>query len=357
MQSRAETFLIVGMCCLAASWSAGAQPNFAGAVRERVDAFRTERNVPGISVAVIADGKFQWADGVGLADIENEIPASAETAYRIASISKMITAAGVMILIEEGTLDLDDAASAHCPTWPEKQWPITIHHLLCHQSGIRHWKAGPELENTERFRRLRYSLMPFKDDDLLFEPGTGNEYSTPAYNVLGCIIENASGQTFIEYMDERVFTPAGMTTMRDDDVFALIPHRAAGYQMYRGELARAPLHDVSIKIPGGGLIGSVVDVARFAEAMLNDQLVSRDAQRLMWSNKSMNSGEETHHGYGCSVGEEKGRKVVWHIGGVAKASSVLYIAPEQDAAVALLCNLQGIALFPLASEIVDLLTG
>ncbi|MEX2016726.1 MAG: serine hydrolase domain-containing protein [Candidatus Hydrogenedentales bacterium] len=323
------------------------------AIDEAVAAAREEAHIPGLSVAVVRDGELIWAKGYGLADVENEVAASEDTVYAWASVSKLVTAAGALKLVEQGAIDLHKPVQTWCPLFPEKPWPITPHHLLSHQSGIRHWRGFEETGNTRHFTGISQTFRSFKDDALLFEPGTNHEYSTPAFNVLGCVIEGASDQEFLEYMAAAVFEPAGMTKTGVDDARAVIPNRADGYEYARDGLQRGALHDTSIKVPGGGLAGPATDLARFAAALFQGALLNDETRELVWTQTALADGTPTIRGYGCNVDDEKGRRVVWQIGGVPGFSGILYLVPEQQAAVALLTNMQASPVFPLASTIAD----
>lgn len=357
--SKAQIRFVVWTTVLSGLWcdfaSAELDADTAKAVESKISGVMSEQQIPGLAISLVVDGEFAWANGFGLADIENDVPVTPQTMFRIASVAKMITATAAMQLVEDGKIDLHKPIQEYCPDFPKKNHDITTHHLLCHQSGIRHWKGPDELNNTRRYLSIKSALRPFKDDELLFEPGAAEEYTTPGYTVVGCVVEGASGQDYDEYMKEHVFEPAGMTSIRPDETFAIIPNRARGYQLYRREVANAELHDTSIKVPGGGLSGSVIDLASFAVAMFDDKLVDASTREEMWTRKTTNDGERTTKGYGCNIGEEKGRTVVWHIGGQAGATGILYLYPDKEIAVALLANLQGAPLFPLASEITDLL--
>ena len=188
---------------------------------EAVEALLIEKmageRIPGLSIAVVVDGALVWSRGYGTADLENHVPATATTAYRVASIGKTMTATAVMQLVEQGRIDLDAPVQTYCPAFPEKRWAVTSRHLLGHTSGIRHY-GGPneeaELFNTVHYDSVIEALDIFKDDPLLFEPGTAHQYSSFGYNVLGCVIEGASGQDFRTYLREHVFEPAGMASTR-----------------------------------------------------------------------------------------------------------------------------------------------
>lgn len=318
-----------------------------------VEAALVEEEIPGVSVGVVRDGEFVWAEGFGLANLEAGIPATADTVYRIASISKMITAAAVMKLVETGAIDLHAPIQTYTDAFPRKQWPITVHHLLCHQSGIRHWRTAEELKNEERYESLEDAIASFKDEPLLFEPGTRDEYSTPAYTVLGIVIEEVTGKPFADAISELVTGPAGANSLRPDHLQPAILPQAARYRDSRRGPKPAPDHDITIKIPGGGFSGSATDLARFAAALMNGEIVEEATLATMWEEKPAQDVAETQKGYGCNLGSEKERFVVWHIGGLVGASGILYIYPEEKHAIALLTNRRASPVFPLASEIMD----
>lgn len=324
----------------------------------------SEERIPGLSVAVVHGGRLVWASAYGFADLENFVPATATTAYRTASIGKALTATGVMQLVESGAIDLDVPIQRYCPAFPEKRWPITTRHLLGHTSGIRHY-GGPneeaELFNSVRYENVEGPLEIFADDPLLFEPGTAHLYSTFGYNVLGCVLEGAAGQHFIRYMEEQVFAPAGMTDTRDDDPRALIPRRAEGYVIVDGELRNSRAVDMSSKLPAGGYVTTAVDLASFAVAVMNHELVSPETLGQMMTPVRLRDGEIVPFGLGWGLfpGEEwLGSREAFHGGVTPQVSGMLYLLPERRTAVALFMNLESVSgRTALAAEIAGIVLG
>ena len=135
--------------------------------------------IPGLSLAVAEAGQVRHEAGFGFADVENEVPARPETVYRLASVSKPMTAVAVMKLAQDGRLDLDAPVTRYCPEFPEKPWPVTSRQLLCHQGGVR-WYRPDEQPMTRRFTSLAEGLALFADDPLAFEPGTKVLYTPTA---------------------------------------------------------------------------------------------------------------------------------------------------------------------------------
>lgn len=311
-------------------------------IETAISAEMSRLQIPGLSVAVATEGEVRWSQGYGLADLENFVPAKSATAYRLGSVSKPITATAIMQLAETGRLDLDAPIRNYVPAFPEKAWPVTTRQLLAHLGGVRHYAEG-EFASTRHYASLEEGLAIFKDDPLLHEPGTKFHYTTYGYNLLGTAVEAASGMSFRDYLRANVFKPAGMERTGPDDVFALIPNRAQGYARDpAGELRNSGLTDTSYKIPGGGLISTAPDVARFAVAFQSGALVQKETVSRMLTRQKTRDGKATGYGLGWFLGERDGRREAWHTGGQQRVSTVLYMQPDRRLAVAILTNLEGI---------------
>ena len=225
------------------------------AVESAVSKFMTDNKVPGLSLAIVSDGGMVWSHGFGYADLEDQSRAKETTLYRLASVSKPLTAVGAMELWEQGKLDLDAPVQKYFPAFPQKQWPITTRQLLGHLSGVRHYHENvendAELMNTRHFDSIEAGMAFFKDAPLLFQPGTKMQYTTHGYTVIGCVIEGASHQTYIDYMRQAVFAPAGMAHTQQDVLATIIPERTRFYAKgEKGGVENAGLLDSSYKVPG-----------------------------------------------------------------------------------------------------------
>jgi CubicO group peptidase (beta-lactamase class C family) len=328
------------------------------AIRAAVTEEMSRLGIPGLSLAVAEAGEVRHEAGFGFADVENEVPARPETVYRLASVSKPMTAVAVMKLAQDGRLDLDAPVTRYCPEFPEKPWPVTSRQLLCHQGGVR-WYRPDEQPMTRRFTSLAQGLALFGDDALAFEPGTKVLYSTYGYTLLGCAAARAGGQPFLTLLQETVLTPAGMTATRTDDVRELIPNRAQGYvRDGSGQLLNSALADMSYKVPGGGLCGTAPDVARFGAALLSGRLVTHETLQRMLTRQKTRDGRATGYGLGLTLGTRGGQREAWHQGGQERVSTVLYLRPDGDLAVALLANLEKVQpqVLDLARRVADLAT-
>lgn len=328
-------------------------PTRAAAVEAAISAAMRRLGVPGLSAAVVVDRELRWSAGFGLADVENDVPATPATVYRLASVSKPITATAVLALADKGRLDLDAPIQRYVPSFPVKPWPLTVRELLCHQAGIRNW-TEEEFHSTRRYTSLMDAVAVFKDDPLLFEPGTSTHYTSFGFTLLGAAVEGASGLPFVDELRASVLEPAGMDSARDDDVLAIIPHRAEGYQRGPGgPLLNAPLSDTSNRLPGGGLVASVEDVARFASAFQRGLLLKPETAQLALTPQPLRSGRATGYGLGWVLGRAGRRREAYHVGGQPQVSTVLYMLPSSGTAVAVLADLEGVenALLDLAREV------
>ncbi len=316
---------------------------------------QTEERIPAVSAAVADRFRLIWSGAYGLADIENNVRATTGTVFRLGSISKPITAVAAMQLAEQGKLDLDAPVQRYVPSFPAKPWPITPRHLLGHLSGIRHYRGPEELLSTRHYYDLLEPLRIFADDPLEFEPGTKFRYSTYGYNLLGAVIENAAGMRFMDYLKRHVFEPAGAERIQADDVHRIIPNRARGYRRTRaGTIENCALADTSNKVPGGGMVGTAEDLVRFALALLEGRLVSKQTLEQMFTSQRTRDGRPTGYGLGWYVSPRAGRTWIEHSGSQPGAATDLLLLPERGLVVAVLTNLERYPARALSQRVADL---
>lgn len=331
-------------------------------IEAAVAKFMATTHVPGVGVAVVENGEYVWGSGFGLADVENHVPASEHTLFRLASISKSLTATGAMELWERGKLDLDASVQKYCPAFPQKPWLMTTRQVMEHLAGIRHYKRGPddqEIGNTKHFDQpIQAGLNFYKDEPLLSEPGKTFHYSTQGYTLVGCVIEGASGSSYIEYMTKNVFVPAGMDHTVADNRFTIIPFRTRFYEKSKsGDVENAEFLDSSYKIPGGGWLSSAEDMAKFEVAILNDKLIKRATRDVMWTPSKPADGTKIGYALGWGHGDKDGIEDVGHSGGQQGTSTGFLVAPVQRAGAVVLTNMEGVNAYDLALEILKIAAG
>jgi CubicO group peptidase (beta-lactamase class C family) len=364
---QAFTAILFALCLLAPFHTHAQESELAPTKQNQIKAaaakFLSTTHTPGLAVAVVEDGEYEWAQGFGLADLENNVPASEHTLFRLASISKSLTATAALELWQQGRLDLDAPVQKYCPAFPTKAQPISTRQALGHLAGIRHYKSNsqedPEVGNTKHFNDpIQAGLDFFKNDPLVAPPGTSFHYSTQGYTLVGCVIEGASGAKYVDFVRQNVFLPAHMDQTQVDDRFAIIPYRTRFYEKTdSGAVQNADFLDSSYKIPGGGWLSSAEDMAKFEVAILNDKLVNRATRDLMWTPLKPSNGEPDRYALGWGWREAKPGEVaaIGHNGGQQGTSTSFLIAPEQRVGVVVLTNMEGQPAGDLAREILNIL--
>lgn len=230
--------------------------------------------IPGLSLAVVRNGKIIKQQGYGLADLELNAPATPASVYEIGSNTKQFTAAAVMMLIEEGKIALEDSIAKYFPGAPENWRGITVRHLLSHTSGIQNHVAVPGylgVFKTDLFGRVSPSreelLEMFFRLPLEFQPGDSWAYDNTGYYLLGVIVEQASGRSYWQFLEERIFQPLGMTATRNTDSTPVVANRASGYEWREKTFENRPALAPFIGFSAGSLLSSVEDLARWDAAL------------------------------------------------------------------------------------------
>lgn len=354
LRPRTSAVVAVALLGLVATGAAGqvAAPPYARmepagayhAAIARARAFVTDTmrllGAPGASVTVMRNGQIIWSEGFGLADVEQGVPVTPLTRFRVGSVSKSLTSAALGLLVQDGKLDLDAPVQRYVPDFPVKRWPITVRQVAGHLAGIRHYR-GDEFLLNRHFASVHDGLAIFMDDSLLFEPGTHYQYSTYGWSLLSAVVEGASGQPFLTFMNSRVFSPLAMRSTEAEFVDSLIPFRAHFYT--RADSAtgviNAPFVDNSYKWAGGGFLSTTEDLGRFGQALLDGSLLRTSTVQMLWTSQKTRDGKETGYGMGWRTDRDSaGRRRVWHSGGSAGGTAYLLIYPEQKLIISVLVN-------------------
>jgi len=299
--------------------------------------------IPGASVTVMKHGKIIWSEGLGFSDVENRVPVTPQTKFRVGSVSKPLTAAALALLVEQGKLDLDAPVQRYVPSFPQKKYPITTRELGGHLAGVRHY-AGNEFLNQRHYNTVTDGLTIFKDDTLLFKPGDRYSYSSYGWNLISAVIEGASGESFLALMRKRVFDAIGMTHTAAEYTDSIIPFRAHFYSRSdsAAPVVNAPFVDNSYKWAGGGFLSTTEDLVLFGQTMLLGTFVRPHTRELLWTSQRTTDGKQTGYGIGWSVlTDSSKRRIVSHSGGSVGGTAWLQIFPDQQLVAAFLFNGDG----------------
>jgi serine beta-lactamase-like protein LACTB len=289
---------------------------------------------PGVSAAVAVGGNLVWSRQAGFAELESRSLVTAATRFRIASVSKPLTSAGLALLVERGKLDLDAPVQKYIPDYPQKRAVITPRMLAGHTSGIRNYR-GREARDNPPVPNLRAGLKVFENDDLLFPPGEKFSYASYNWNVLGATMEAAAGQEFLAFMDENVIRPLGLNDTVPDIAGAHIPRRARFYEtMPTGQFYTAWPGQFSDKWPSGGYLSTAEDLVRFGSALMQPGFLTKELLRLLFTPNKTNSGQATSYGLGWFVG----KGLVFHGGDTAGGTAMLMAHPASRTVAAFVVN-------------------
>jgi len=286
-----------------------------------------------------------WSEGFGLANVELGVAVTPLTRFRLGSVSKVLTAAGIGRLVEDGKLDLDAPVQKYLPGYPLKPWPITIRQLAGHIAGVRHYTGtdfAGALKGAPHFETAGSALAVFKDDPLIAEPGTRYSYSSYGWNLIAAVIEAAAGEEFLSFMQKSVFEPIGLRQVAPDHVFEIVPNRTA---FYKHDIDRKLLNanhvDNSYKWAGGGFLSNAEDLVRFGLAHLKPGFFQQETLDLLFRSQKLKSGKETGVGIAWRSGiAPDGLRILHHGGSIEGGRAMLMMFPDKGLVVALLSNLR-----------------
>ncbi len=322
---------VVLLCCV--------QTTYADQVDDYVRGFIQRHQIPGISIAVVHHGKLVKAAGYGMANLELSVPATQNTLYEIGSISKQFTAEAVMMLVEEGKLQLTDPIGKFLPEAPAAWARITVAELLTHTSGLKDWEAAGILTYRREYTPKEYIDL-IAAQPLDFAPGTRWAYTNSSYPLLGLIIERVSGKPFEQFVEERIFKLAEMPTARLRHPEQIVPNRASGYIEAQGELRNGEPLRPGIIAPNGGIMASAVDMARWDIALHSGLLLKPALVQQMMTIVRLNDGKPGISGMAWFADTFHGHRMVLHNGSTLGGfSSVVYHYLDDDLGIAVLCNI------------------
>jgi D-alanyl-D-alanine carboxypeptidase len=335
--------LIVAVAALTAPLTAPlrAQPARSGAtMRDTVDRFiaaeMARMHIPGVSVAVVRGGKVIKAEGYGVADLEQQIPVTPETVFKIGSVSKQFLATGIMLLAQDGRLSVDDPVAKYYAGAPESWRGITLRHFLTHTSGVL--REGPAFE-AMKVQPDSIIVRSAFARPLEFPTGSKYQYCNVCYFTLADVIARVSGKPWDVFLAERVFRPLGMVATRTTTLTALVPHRARGY-VWR-DSAYVNAQELLALRPSGAFLSTVVDLAKWDAALYENGVLTKASREAMWTPTRLTGGGMSGYGFGWTLDSLDGHRRVSHGGALPGFRAELARFPDDSLTVIVLTNADG----------------
>ncbi|MDX1643588.1 MAG: serine hydrolase domain-containing protein [Thermoanaerobaculia bacterium] len=309
--------------------------------REAIDAVveqrMEEQRIPGVAVAVVRGEEVLLAAGYGVADLEHDVPVTPRTMFQSGSVGKMFTAAAVMLLVEDGRLDLDASVRRYLPEVPASWEPITLRHLLTHTSGVPDYTSDT-LDYTRQY--TEEDLVRLASElELEFPAGSRWNYSNTGYALLGFVVGRVAERPYWELLRERLWDPAGIPTMRVNFAADVVPHRAAGYELEDEELRNqgwvAPFLNSTAD---GSLLMSLEDLIAWNRVVRRRSVLRPESWGAMLSPVELASGNIYPYGFGWAVTTRGDHRVLAHGGGWQGFRTHFLRFPDEDLTVVVLAN-------------------
>jgi CubicO group peptidase (beta-lactamase class C family) len=319
-------------------------------VKPKVDALMRNYagDVPGAAVLVLRDGEPVVRASYGLADLEAGAPATPETNYRLASVTKQFTAASILLLADDGRLTLNDRGHQWLPSLPKAAETVTIRHLLTHTSGLIDYEEvipdnfAAQLHDADVLRLLE------TQDRTYFRPGSGYRYSNSGYAMLALIVQQVSGKTFATFLRERIFQPLAMVnTVAYEEGISTVTNRAFGYTEEAGRWNRTDQDQTSAVLGDGGIYSSIDDLAKWDAALYDGRLLHPSSLDAAFRPATHTDDPKVDYGYGWRIAGE----TVWHSGETVGFRNVIVRYPRRRVTVVVLTNRNEPEPYQLALEI------
>jgi CubicO group peptidase (beta-lactamase class C family) len=305
-------------------------------------------DVPGAAVLVLRDGQPVVRAGYGLADLEAGAPATPQTNYQLASVTKQFTAASILLLAEDGRLTLDDRGLQWLPSLPKAAEAVTIRHLLTHTSGLIDYEDVIPTDSAAQLRDADVLRLLESQDRTYFSAGTGYRYSNSGYALLALIVQRASGKAFATFLRERIFQPLAMfNTVAYAEGISTVHNRAFGYTEEAGRWNRTDQDQTSAVLGDGGIYSSIDDLAKWDAALYDGRLLQPSSLRAAFTPATHTDDPEIEYGYGWRITGE----TLWHSGESVGFRNVIVRYPKRHATVVVLTNRNDPEPYPLALEI------
>jgi D-alanyl-D-alanine carboxypeptidase len=293
--------------------------------------------IPGLALEIIQNGKPAKIAGYGMANLEWREPVTPETAFEIGSVTKQFTAAGILLLAQQGKLSVDDKISRHLQDTPASWANITLRHLLTHTSGLKNYTGLDGFELTRHLTQAQF-IRRIGREPLDFQAGEKWSYSNTGFSLLGYVIENVSGQGYWQFMHERIFGPLGMGSTTNRDPRTIIPRRASGYETNRAGHFVNRDYDLTDVFSAGAIVSTVGDLAKWNAALDAQKLLGAATEQEMWTPVRLNDGSTHAYGFGWFLDPLQGHANIGHSGSTSGFSASLQRFPKDGLVVIVLTN-------------------
>jgi CubicO group peptidase (beta-lactamase class C family) len=310
-------------------------------IDDLVNAQIKKRHIPGLSLAVLRDGKVIKAAGYGLANIELNVPATKDTVYEIGSISKQFASEAVMLLVEDGKLALDDPINKYLPKNAPDSWKaITIRQVLNHTAGLKDWTEIKEFSYRREYTAEEFIDL-IKGAPLQYAPGMSWAYTNTGPPLLGMVVEKASGKPYEEFVAERIFKPLAFPSIRFRRQAEIVANRASGYEFADGKFTNGEPFRPRVIAPSGGVLASAVDLAGWFDAVLGGKLIKPASLEQMLAPVRLADGRRVTHGFAFFTDSFNGHKMIFHHGStVGGFGSVVRYFPKERLTIAIIGNVE-----------------
>jgi len=309
-------------------------------VSDYVNSEMQRQHIPGVSLLVCRDAEIVRAQGYGLANVELQVPVKPETIFQSGSVGKQFTATGVMMLVEEGKIKLDDPITKYLKGAPETWNQVTIRELLSHTAGFTDYPKNFDFRKDYTEAQL---LKIVEGIPLAFTPGTKWNYANLGYLTLGILIHQVTGEFYGYFLQQRIFEPLGMNTTRIISEADIIPNRAAGYRLVKGELRNQEWVSPTLNTTAdGALYFSILDLAKWDAALYTEKLLKRSSLDEMWTITKLKNGQPNpdHYGFGWDIETKDGHRVIGHGGAWQGFKSHISRYVDDKLTVVVLANLE-----------------
>ena len=305
--------------------------------------------IPGVALVIIQNGKTVKTAAYGLANLELNVPVKPETVFEIGSITKQFTAAGILLLAQEGKLSVDDKIAAHLERTPQRL--DEHHHPALADPHVRHqelYRAG-RIPVTRHLTQAQF-ISAIGREPMEFAPGESWKYCNTGFSLLGYIIENVSGKNYWDFMSERIFQPLGMNATTNRLPSLIIPNRASGYEQTNHVFINRD-YDLTDVFSAGAIASTVGDLAKWNTALDGETLLNAASKEQMWTPTKLNDGKPTKYGFGWFVDTLDGHKNIGHGGSTSGFSATIQRFPDDKLAIIILTNTDEAIATTLAKKI------